>query len=109
MTQEQGNQLAVRERQEFMPVLTIGDAVERYNAIVDFTKKVMQRDKDYGVIPGTNKPTLLKPGAEKLCTLFGLRPDFESRRWPRSSRNHLTGRPARSGSRWERDHDNRHP
>lgn len=27
---------------------------------------------DYGVIPGTKKKTLLKPGAEKLLKLFGL-------------------------------------
>jgi len=30
-----------------------------------------------GEIPGTNKPTLLKPGAEKLCNLFGLEPEFK--------------------------------
>lgn len=32
----------------------------------------------YGVIPGTKKPTLLKPGAEKLSLLFRLRPIMES-------------------------------
>lgn len=30
-------------------------------------------ESDYAVIPGTSKPTLLKPGAEKLCQLFGYR------------------------------------
>ena len=29
-------------------------------------KHLMQRDTDYGVVPGTQKPTLLKPGAELL-------------------------------------------
>lgn len=29
-------------------------------------------DNDYAVIPGTNKRSLLKPGAEKLARLFGL-------------------------------------
>lgn len=29
-------------------------------------------DNDYAVIPGTNKKSLLKPGAEKLARLFGL-------------------------------------
>jgi hypothetical protein len=33
--------------------------------------------EDYGVIPGTKKPTLLKPGAEKLCQVYGLVPTFE--------------------------------
>jgi hypothetical protein len=37
----------------------------------------MQKDIDYGVIPGTKKPTLLKPGSEKLCRLFSLRPHIE--------------------------------
>ena len=37
----------------------------------------MREGVDYGVIPGTDKPTLLKPGAEKLCTLFGLTSRFE--------------------------------
>jgi len=61
-----------------MPILTIQDAIARYNAVVDFTRKVMKSGKDYGVVPGTgNKPTLLKPGAEKLCSLFGMVPDFD--------------------------------
>lgn len=30
------------------------------------------KDRDYGVIPGTDKPTLLKPGAEKITKLLGL-------------------------------------
>jgi hypothetical protein len=33
--------------------------------------------EDYGVIPGTKKPTLLKPGAEKICNVYGLVPSFE--------------------------------
>lgn len=33
---------------------------------------------DYGTIPGTNKPTLFKPGAEKLTTFFGLTVEFDS-------------------------------
>ncbi len=32
---------------------------------------------DYGTIPGTAKPTLLKPGAEKLVRLLGLRDEYE--------------------------------
>ena len=35
-------------------------------------------DGDFGVIPGCgDKPTLLQPGADKLCRLFGIYPDFE--------------------------------
>lgn len=32
--------------------------------------------EDYGIIPGTKKPTLLQPGAEKLCKFYGLVPKF---------------------------------
>lgn len=59
-----------------MPAMSIEQAIERYNAVLEFTKRVMKPVKDYGVIPGTDKPTLLKPGAEKLCSLFGLSPEF---------------------------------
>ena len=34
-------------------------------------------DGDYGIIPGTDKPTLLKPGADKLCDIYGLQPSYE--------------------------------
>lgn len=36
-----------------------------------------QQNMDYGVIPGTSKPTLLKPGAEKIVMLLGLKSNFE--------------------------------
>lgn len=50
----------------------------RHNLLVQATKEVLSDGLDYGKIPGTgDKPTLLKPGAEKLCFLFGLRPTFE--------------------------------
>ena len=32
---------------------------------------------DYGVIPGTQKPTLLKPGAEKIIRLLGLSDEYD--------------------------------
>ncbi|MEW6213319.1 MAG: hypothetical protein AB1631_33790, partial [Acidobacteriota bacterium] len=66
------------ERDRLMPVFTIGEAVQRFNLVVEFVRTVMVEGKDYGVIEGTgDKNTLLKPGAEKLCTLFGLTPRFE--------------------------------
>jgi hypothetical protein len=36
----------------------------------------MRKGEDYDQIPGTNKPTLLKPGAEKLAEIYGLSPTF---------------------------------
>ena len=37
----------------------------------------MVSGQDYGIIPGTTKPTLLKPGAEKIAKLLGLSDDYE--------------------------------
>lgn len=42
-------------------------------------KENMEEGHDYGIIPGTPKPTLLKPGAEKLRLLFFLAPEFDWR------------------------------
>jgi hypothetical protein len=38
--------------------------------------ELMVKDEDYGVIPGTKKPALLKPGAEKLCKVYDLVPVY---------------------------------
>lgn len=38
---------------------------------------IMVENEDFGLIPGTNKPTLLKPGAEKLALAYGLTGRFE--------------------------------
>jgi len=47
------------------------------NALIAFTKEVLIKDQDYGVVPGVQKPTLLKPGAEKLMNLYGMSVEFE--------------------------------
>jgi len=44
---------------------------------------VMKKDEHYGVIPGCGKkPSLLKPGAEKLCMMFRLAPEYKVIRRP---------------------------
>lgn len=55
-----------------MPALALDQMKQRYNAILEFAKSIMKDGKDYGAVPGTDKPTLLKPGAEKLTSFFGL-------------------------------------
>lgn len=59
-----------------MPVMNIETAIERRGLLVSFVKEIMVQDTDYGTIPGTSKDTLLKPGAEKLTSFFGLSPRF---------------------------------
>jgi len=73
-------QLVPVEREQFapiMPVMAIEQAQQRYQAMVELTKSVLRDGTDFGKVPGTDKPCLLKPGAEKLTTFFGLRPEFE--------------------------------
>lgn len=55
----------------------IAHTAQHYQTMVAFVQTQMVKDVDYGVIPGTKKPTLLKPGAEKLCRLFSLHPSYE--------------------------------
>lgn len=45
-------------------------------ALAGFVGEMMKKGTDYGEIPGTDKPTLLKPGAEKLVDLFRCTPKF---------------------------------
>lgn len=55
------------------PAVEAGELVQRLDVIQEAMEKAMTADVDYGVIPGTgNKPSLLKPGAEKLGVLFQL-------------------------------------
>jgi hypothetical protein len=60
--------------EDLMPVLDLATAVRRHNFMTQVAQTLMVEGTDYGTIPGGSKPTLLKPGAERLCTLFGLSP-----------------------------------
>lgn len=55
-----------------LEAMSIDNLVEQVSLIQKAMHAVMRQDEHYGVIPGTQKPTLLKPGAEKLCLLFRL-------------------------------------
>jgi len=57
--------------------MPIESLVGQVTLIQNVMSRVMKKDEHYGVIPGTDKPTLLKPGAEKLCLTFRLDPDYE--------------------------------
>jgi hypothetical protein len=49
--------------------------IERARAIHEIMKEAMKDGIDYGVIPGCgSKPSLLKPGAEKLLMMFQVAP-----------------------------------
>lgn len=58
--------------------MSANEIVQQVKLIQDVMASVMKKDEHYGVIPGTRKPTLYKPGAEKLCLLFRLCPEFQT-------------------------------
>ena len=54
------------------------DVIRRQvNLIQEVMKEVMKEGEHFGTIPGTKKPTLLKPGAEKLAVTFRLAPTYK--------------------------------
>ncbi len=59
------------------PVAGIADLVKFHQDVRNVINDVLIEDQDYGTIPGTSKPTLLKPGAEKICIAFGAAPKYE--------------------------------
>lgn len=67
-------QIAKNEHLQMMP---IDQAKGWYNDFVNFSKSILKPELDFGVIPGTPKPSLYKPGAEKLRFVYGLGVEFE--------------------------------
>ena len=74
------------ETKEIVPVniedyaMTPEAVVKQVGMIQHVMEKVMKKDEHYGTIPGTAKPTLLKPGAEKLSHTFRFSTEYEIKR-----------------------------
>lgn len=52
----------------------IQKAVQARKALDKLFNELLQQGVDFDRVPGTDKPTLLKPGAELLCQVFRLTP-----------------------------------
>ncbi|MDI3298352.1 MAG: hypothetical protein QJR08_04190 [Bacillota bacterium] len=50
------------------------EKIARFQAVV---QRALKEGHDYGKVPKAEKPSLLKPGAEKIVMLLGLRSEFE--------------------------------
>jgi hypothetical protein len=68
-----GNEIAVVEQR----ALTAGEIRSHVNRVQEVMKAVMLRDTHYGIIPGSKKPSLYKPGAEVLCVAFRVAPSYK--------------------------------
>lgn len=67
------NQLAVVGTQ----INTIEAVGEQAELIRELVRRQMIEGVDYGIIPGTKKQSLYKSGAEKICLLFNLAPEYD--------------------------------
>lgn len=68
-----GTQIILKE--EYASAL--GQTIERRQALRALLNNALMKGVDYGEIPGTDKPTLLKPGAEKILQFLNCAPDLE--------------------------------
>lgn len=56
--------------------MEVAEVLGHLHVIQKVMKEVMKENVHYGKIPGTPKPTLLKPGAELLCMVFHIAPTY---------------------------------
>ena len=75
----QSRDLSIRQPTEPME-LSVDAITAQAIKVQEVMRAVMKEGLHYGVIPGTDKPVLLKAGAEKLCFVFRLAPTFAIRR-----------------------------
>lgn len=57
-------------------VAAVSESLKKIQAFQNVVQSTLKKDQDYGVIQGTQKPTLLKPGAEKILMLLGLTSEY---------------------------------
>jgi hypothetical protein len=58
------------------PVASAGDLIAAQKETHELIRSALEKGRDYGEIPGTDKPTLLKPGAERINLAFGVYPRY---------------------------------
>lgn len=62
---------------ESSDVQQMSAAIQKITQFQGIVQKTLRDGHDYGIIPGTDKPTLFKPGAEKILMLMGLTTEYE--------------------------------
>ena len=70
----------VNKNMSIVESINVNEAVQVMNKINQFQqviKSQLRPKVDFGIIPGTDKPTLLKPGAEKILMLLGVTSTYE--------------------------------
>lgn len=73
-----GDELAIEVRNDALTMVSSPQiARQRLMQLQEFVRDAMIEGIDYGTIPGTPKPTLYQPGAQKLTEIYGLAPHYE--------------------------------
>lgn len=67
------NEIVVSQEQR---PLTAGQIRDHVNRVQEVMRAVMHKDTHYGIVPGSKKPSLYKPGAEVLCAAFRVAPSY---------------------------------
>lgn len=57
--------------------MDVADILSHVATVQAVMKAVMKPEVHYGIVPGTNKPSLYKPGAEVLCMVFRISPSYQ--------------------------------
>lgn len=55
---------------------SVGSAITKITTFQGMIQRNLKDGHDYGIIPGTQKPTLFKPGAEKILMLMGVTSEY---------------------------------
>lgn len=69
--------VAVKTPRAMMLAQALEEEREQRDLLRRYVNDFLVKDQDFGEIPGTKRPSLLKPGAEKLMDLFRCRPEYE--------------------------------
>jgi len=72
-------EIVLHTQNDFLtPAASLEQVLATYQWKKNFIEQVLHEGVDFGVTPGTNdKPSLKKPGAEKMASFFGLAPTFD--------------------------------
>lgn len=73
-----GSELERRQKVSGMlrPVAQPEDVLAAQTETRNLVSKALEEGRDFGTIPGTHKPSLLKPGAERINAAFGVAPRY---------------------------------
>ena len=59
-----------------MDLQQISKGMDKIGQFQKIVQSQLRQNHDFGIVPGTSRPVLLKPGAEKILMLMGIRSEF---------------------------------